>query len=66
VLTSRGLPEDDPSDLLASHAAALDEAYREVGDQLVAEASDVTVDWDGRLRVASLKRALVTHLWVAE
>jgi hypothetical protein len=49
VLTSLELPEEDPSDLLAGHAAALDEAYREVGDRLAAAGSDVTVDRDGRL-----------------
>jgi len=55
VLTTLRLPEDDPTDLLTGHAAALDEAYREVGDRLVAAGSDVSVDRDGRLHVASLK-----------
>ena len=54
VLTALGLP-DDPGDLLAGHATALDEAYRQVRDGLVAGGSDVTVDKDGRLHVASLK-----------
>jgi hypothetical protein len=54
VLTALRLP-DDPSDLLAGHATALDEAYRQVRDGLVAGGSDVTVDRDGRWHVASLK-----------
>jgi hypothetical protein len=54
VLTALSLPED-PDALLAGHARALDEAYREVGGRLAAEETAVSVDDDGRLYVERLK-----------
>ncbi|MDQ3642634.1 MAG: Tn3 family transposase [Actinomycetota bacterium] len=52
VLTALSLPEN-PEELLAGHARALDDAYREVGGRLGDSA--VSVDNDGRLHVERLQ-----------
>lgn len=54
VLTALSLPED-PDALLAGHARALDEAYREVGGRLAVEGTAFSVDDEGRLHVERLK-----------
>ncbi|MGH9023583.1 MAG: hypothetical protein ACRDV9_10875 [Acidimicrobiia bacterium] len=54
MLRALSLPED-PDALLAGHAQALDEAYREVGGRLAAEHTAVSVDDQGRLHVERLK-----------
>lgn len=53
ALAALRLP-DDPAELLAGHAATLDETYREVGGRLTVN-TGVSVDADGKLHVAHLE-----------
>ncbi|HEY6315515.1 MAG TPA: hypothetical protein VIY52_32570 [Streptosporangiaceae bacterium] len=53
VLTTLGLP-DDPGELLAEHAATLDEAYRQVGGRLAVN-TEVRVDEDGKIHLSGVK-----------
>jgi TnpA family transposase len=53
VLTTLGLP-DNPDVLLAEHARALDDAYREVGGRLIVN-SEVRVDDDGKIHLSGVK-----------
>jgi hypothetical protein len=53
ALAALRLP-DDPAELLAGHAATLDETYREVGGRLTVN-TGVSVDADGKLHVVHLE-----------
>jgi TnpA family transposase len=53
VMTALSLPEN-PDELMAGHARALDDAYRDVAGRM-AEDSAVSVDDDGRLHVERLQ-----------